>query len=388
VRAVLPFWRRLAIDTRGGGYHLNHGPTGEDLGPAPRHIVAQSRTLWFFSRLVQTPWGEAGDMVAVRQGFDFLAAKLWDQRYGGFAWEVLDDGEPLHPHKHALAQINAILALVEYWRATGDSRALALAEETFDLWDRAAHDPVAGGYVEMHLQNWAPAQGIPGYWASDPGLKMLDTHLHIADGLAALHEVAPGTRLQMRLAELLRILSTVDAADPCGVSAFSRDWTPLPKRRIEYGFDVKRIVLTVRSCRVLGQDPCEHLDLFTRLFDNAIRWGWDRRRGGLFEAGAPGRRAHELTKPWWTQAELLAASALMGRLTGETAYLGIFLRTLGWVERWQVDWEHGDWHARVDHRGRPAGKKAWAWKGPYHVARCLLECRGLLEDAILSPASI
>ena len=350
VQAVLPFWRSRVVDLVNGGYHLNHGSSGRDLGPSARHVIAQTRTLWFFARLARSRWGEPSDLAAARHGFEFLTTRLWDRHSGGFAWEVLADGEPLHPHKHALAQAYALLAIADHWRTSQDEEALALARQTFEVWDRAAHDQACGGYVEMHRHDWSSADGLQGYWARDPGVKMLDTHLHIAEGLAALHLVAPEPRLAARLAELLGILTTADAGDACGVTEFRHDWSPQPKHRVEYGFDVKRIVVTARVCAAAGHDPVEHLELFASLFANAMLRGWDRRDGGLFEAGMPHRRANELVKPWWAQAELLVASLLMWRLTGQRDYAEVFLRTLDWVVRWQVDWDAGDWHAT----GRPS----------------------------------
>ncbi len=378
VDAVLPFWRQRVVDRDRGGYHLRHDLEGRDLGPSPRHVVAQSRTLWFFSRIARSALGEPGDLEAARHGFDFLRSRLWDDRHGGFAWQVLADGEPLEPHKHALGQAYPLLALAEYWQASGDVRALALAARAVEVWDGVAHDSARGGYVEMHRRDWSPAEGLPGYWAQDPKLKMLDTHLHIADGLAALHRVAPEPMLEARLRELLGILTESDRACRQGVTAFRADWTPLPTQRVEYGFDLKRIALTAAVCAAAGVPRETHLELYRQLFAAAMRSGWDRRDGGLFEAGRLGRRAHELVKSWWTQAEALGASLQMWRLTGEARYAAVFLRTLDWVTRFQVDWRRGEWFELVDLRRRPSGCKAGNWKTPCHGVRTALDCLELL----------
>jgi mannose/cellobiose epimerase-like protein (N-acyl-D-glucosamine 2-epimerase family) len=70
---------------------------------------------------------------------------------------------------------------------------------------------------------------------------------------------------------------------------------------------------------------------------------------------------------------LLAALRLHQR-TGDARYGHCYLRTLDWIVGRQVDWVHGDWHERIDHRGRPAGTKAGPWKDPYHQARALIAC--------------
>lgn len=271
-----------------------------------------------------------------------------------------------------------MLALAEYWKASADDRALDLARQTFATWDHGAHDPLHDGYVEMHRRDWSSADGLVGYWAHDPSLRMLDTHLHIAEGLAALHRVAPAPELAARIRELLAVVTTGDSGCCQGVTAFRSDWTPLPKRRVEYGFDVKRIVLTTRICDAVGIREDEHLELYRRLFATVMRYGWDRRDGGLFEAGRSGRPAHERVKSWRTQAEALVASLLMWRLTGDRKYATVFLWTLDWVVGWQVDWLSGEWFELVERRRRPSGRKAWAWKAPYHGPRAILDSLDLL----------
>lgn len=377
---MLPFWRQRVVDRTGGGFHLHHDAAGRDLGPTPKHIIAQARTLWFFSRVHDSVWRAPTDAVAARHGFEYLRAMMWDVRDGGFVWEVGADGHPLSPHKHALAQSYAIYALARFARAFNDGEALNLARRTFELYDDRAHDPVHGGYREMLRRDWSAADGLTGYWAADPDLKLLDTHLHLLEAFAALQSVCPDPLLERRVRELLEIVTTVDATQRQGVTRFHRDWTPIPKTRVEYGFDMKRVWMTEDAARIVGVDRTAVAELHHEVFDRAMTFGWDRRDGGLFNAGRPGCLADELVKTWWTQAEALVASAWMWRATGEARYAHVFLAMLDWIEGYQVDWAHGDWHEKVDHRRRPSGRKAWAWKSPYHVTRAVLESLRLLGD--------
>jgi len=377
--AILPFWRARVIDRDQGGYHLHHDLVGADLGPAGKHIIGQTRTLWFFSRLVRSRWSVPGDLEAARHGFEHLSSTLWDRRHGGFVWEVAWDGAPVHPHKHALAQASAILALTEYWKASGEGAPLDLASRTFEVWDRAAHDPADGGYVEMHRADWSSADGLEGYWALDPGLRMLDTQLHIGEGLAALYAVDPSPRLAARIAEQLRIVTARRAGFEQGVMAFRPGWSPSPVRRVEFGFDAKRIVLIHTICSLAGFDDGANLEGHREIFEAVMAFGWDRRDGGVFEAGRPGRPASELHKSWWTQAETLRSALLLWRLTGDAKYLKVFLGTLRWIARWQVDRDRGGSYEIVDRHRRPSGRKAWAWKAPFHLPRAILDCLGELE---------
>ena len=49
------------------------------------------------------------------------------------------------------------------------------------------------------------------------------------------------------------------------------------------------------------------------------------------------------------------------------------------IMKHQVDWEYGDWHARVSATGKPSGDKAGVWKSPYHNGRAMLQCLRLLS---------
>src|SRR5438067_1534268 len=87
VENVVPFWHPRVIDGA-GGYHLHHDAAGKSLGPRPKRLISQARTMWYFARLTRSPWGSPATREAADHGFEFLTGKLWDATYGGFYWEV------------------------------------------------------------------------------------------------------------------------------------------------------------------------------------------------------------------------------------------------------------------------------------------------------------
>src|SRR5437867_2186162 len=44
---ILSFWYPQVVDTKDGGYRLNHDLEGRWRGPATKHLVTQARTVWF-----------------------------------------------------------------------------------------------------------------------------------------------------------------------------------------------------------------------------------------------------------------------------------------------------------------------------------------------------
>lgn len=120
------------------------------------------------------------------------------------------------------------------------------------------------------------------------------------------------------------------------------------------------------------------LDLYRTLFDYALTYGFDQKAGGVYAGGRLDKAAGNRTKIWWVQAEALVSALQMQCLTGDKMYFDCFLQILDWIVKHQVDWEYGDWHARIRANGKPEGDKADAWKGPYHNGRAILKCLELL----------
>ena len=61
-------------------------------------------------------------------------------------------------------------------------------------------------------------------------------------------------------------------------------------------------------------------------------------------------------------------------------YLKIFKQTFELVEKKFVDWESGEWHARINEEGIPGGNKANIWKAGYHNGRAMIECLEIIKS--------
>jgi mannose/cellobiose epimerase-like protein (N-acyl-D-glucosamine 2-epimerase family) len=381
LEGMLRFWDESLIDTETGGYRLGHDARGRPTGADSRHLVTQARTAWFFARLARSPYGDDRHLEWAAHGVRFLAGPMWDQRHGGFFWEVGPDG-PRDERKHVYGQAFAIFALCELARAARDLTAVAFASEAAELVDRRAHDDVHGGYLESHTADWSPEPESPGLLGRPPGCKTANAHLHLLEALTELALADPAAALpRRRLPELMLIMSrlAVDDAHGTVVDAHQRDWSPWPGDVVSsYGHDVENVSLLMRACRASGIPERLLEPLYASLWDNVLEHGFDSGRGGLYTSGTPGRTAERRDKVWWVQAEGLLSALLMWEQTGEERYRQAFELTLGWIAELQADDTGGDWHAVVDRNGVPSGDKSGPWKGPYHQGRALLECLELL----------
>ncbi|HEV2038007.1 MAG TPA: AGE family epimerase/isomerase [Candidatus Eremiobacteraceae bacterium] len=387
----LPFWEPV-LDTRDGGYHLNHDGRGRWRGSAHKFLVAQARTLWFFSRVARSPYGDEDHRHAARHGYDFLRSRMWDAEYGGFYWCASSSGHKIvQSGKHVYGQSFALFALSEYAQACGDATATDFAKQLFQLLDYHAHDPTYGGYRECLAREWSPAKVERGYIGHPPAVKSMNTHLHLLEAITAYAGLDDRSVVRERLEELRTIIcEKAVCREPTigafGVERHGRDWSPYQDeddRRVSYGHDVEAAWLLMDADVALGKPETASLDVGQALFEHALRFGYDSTRGGFYETGHAGKPADRRSKLWWVQAEGMLGALRLYRATGGAHYASCFQQMLGWIVNHQADWKFGEWHSQVDERSRPSGNKAGPWKEPYHNGRAVLECLKILKDLAL-----
>ncbi|MBI1815252.1 MAG: AGE family epimerase/isomerase [Deltaproteobacteria bacterium] len=390
---IVPFWYPQTLDREHGGYRLHHDRRGRWKGPAPKRAITQARTMWFFARLARSPYGNEGHLAAAAHGFELLRDRLWDERDGGFYWEVDATGRvATHTDKHVISQSYALYALVEYALTSGDASATELAQRTFALMEEYAPDPMHAGYIESFERDWTPTasarpttmMGVP------PSVKSLNAHLHILETYTRYLLLTGDELARQRLVELISLLSeAVVRPNGACTDQHQRDWTPLlapATARVIYGHDLENVWLLMDAVDAIGESQARLLPIYERIVAYSLAYGGDREHGGFFASGPLGSAADRRLKIWWAQAEALVATLRMHRLTDDARYWESFTRTLDWVVRHQVDWRHGDWHADILPNGRVSGDKAGPWKSPYHNGRAMLCCLELLSREPLGTA--
>ncbi len=382
---ILPFWHPQVIDSEDGGYRLNHDINGRWKRRANKRIVTQARTVWFFSRLFNSSYGSNKHLEAAKHGYEFLCDRMWDKEFGGFYWEVDSSGNATKPHKHLYGQAFALYALSEYAPASKDSRAAELAQELFNLLERTAHDARYGGYQEFFRRDWGAVPEDVNYLNATPDTKLMNTHLHLLEAITGYYLLTKDRTAWERLIELIFIQSNAVVRKTVGACTdkHHRDWTPLQgagNERVSYGHALENIWLLTRACNLVGMPNSLLLDLYRTLFNYALQYGFDQKKGGFYYIGSFNKPADKRDKIWWVQAEGLVSALQMYRLTGEEVYFNCFSGTLDWIVRHQVDWQHGDWYAQVAENGKPSGDKAGAWKSPYHNGRAMIKCLELLSS--------
>ena len=382
---IIAFWYPKTIDRTNGGYLLNHDIEGRLKGPGTKMIVTQARMVWFYSHLARTGYGGQEYLDAADAGYRFLKEKMWDQKNGGFYWEVDVTGEKkLRLKKHLYGQSFALYALSEYYLATGKKEALDLATRLFNLMEAKAHDKIYGGYLEWFNEDWTPAPPGELSYMGEPDFKLMNTHLHLLEAMTTFYRASKLPLARERLLELIAIQSNAVVRKGLGACTdkYQRNWEPVLTgnyARVSYGHDLENIWLLNDACDAAGISNYPLLDLYRALFDYALKYGYDEDQGGFFYYGAFNQPAQNREKSWWVQSEACVSALYMYRLTHDARYLRVFEKTYDWIEKHQVDWKNGEWFDTIMPDGTPSGDKAQIWKSGYHNGRAMMECLKILK---------
>lgn len=381
---IVDFWYPRTLDKANGGYTINAGPKGEPKGPGTKGIVTQARMVWFYARLARSGYRKEEMLTAADHGFRFLRDRMWDRQHGGFYWEVDATGaQRIKPKKHLYGQAFALYALSELYLASGRGEVLSLANRLFDVLEKKAHDAKYGGYVESFKEDWTP-DNEPGYMG-DSSLKLMNTHLHLMEAMTWYVRASQSHPAFSRLRELIDIETNAVVRKnlPACTDKYNADWTPrldTPQyARVSYGHDLENVWLIMDAAEAMGEPVQPFVDLFRELWRNSLQYGYDKDNGGFYDSGPIGKPADRKEKVWWVQSEALVSALRMWKVTGDPKYWDVFEKTWNFVDRRQIDWTNGEWHATVLPDLTTRGDKANIWKAAYHNGRATIECLQFLK---------
>jgi len=400
---ILPFWSTRALDTECGGYFTEFDGDGRLVDDAhDKYIVTQSRLVWSFSTFARFADDSSDVLALARHGVDFLVDKFLDQSHGGWRWRVSRAGDPIDEAKLTYGQSFALYALAAFARATGETRAHRLAEETFDILCRNAADSAHGGYYENLERNWRLSAG--GSAAGDR--KSLDIHMHLLEALAELLRLTSDPVHALRLCEVRELIRSrmIDPSTGAGAMQYSLDFEPLPPIVIDrtwiaerpgaralprapvnltsYGHNLELGWLLADADSALGEAGASDVEI-ERLARHALAHGYDQRYGGVYREGPADGSAIDRDKEFWQNAEAMVGFLEAHRITGDEAFLDAFEGTWAFAHTHLVHPDFGEWRIRTTETGEVVvGDLGNAWKNAYHTGRAALECVRRL-DALL-----
>ncbi|MEP6732034.1 MAG: AGE family epimerase/isomerase [bacterium] len=227
VTRILPYWMHEALDERNGGFAGLILDDGSVLADAPKGSILNARILWTFSAAFRALGGTELRATADRAA-SYLSAHFLDPVHGGVYWMVDATGKPTDDRKHVYAQAFAIYALAEHYRATGDEASLVRAIDIFQLIETHGHDLVFGGYEEAFSRDWFVLADARLSAEDVDASKSMNTHLHLLEAYTTLFRVWPDPLLRTRLEQLAELfVTTIVGEDQHAHQFFDGDWTPV-----------------------------------------------------------------------------------------------------------------------------------------------------------------
>ncbi|MBT8215257.1 MAG: AGE family epimerase/isomerase, partial [Acidimicrobiia bacterium] len=282
---IIPFW---ALRTPGGpdGYPELFDDGGEVIPSRSRHIRTQARTLWVHSQLLGSAYGSTLNEEAARRGFDFIEGHFWDQRHGGFHSRLPLDGDA-HA-KHFYDHLMALDAANHFHRATGNQAAERMVADVLEILDKRFRDD-GDGYIEGYATDWSPITHTASLLVKDRSHKTAASHINALNVLTSVQE-STAANLEPELRMLLDIVDrrAVLPKAPMMGEIFTRDWSAVVgSPTVSYGHDLERVWMARTARELIGARPHS----YEPVFDEVVRWGWDRGHGGFYFQGKPGRPA-------------------------------------------------------------------------------------------------
>lgn len=374
VERIMPFWHDTTIDREHGSFILSKGP------PVEKQLVTQSRMVWGFShaKIKNLGDGKRDYLADAKQGYEFLLKHFLDAEHGGYFWTTDAEGKTLNPRKIVYGEAFVIYGFVEYFRASGDTQALANAMKLFTTLQERAHDKLHGGWVEHFQRDWTPIlTSGPEAIVEVGGLKSANTHLHLMEAFTELYMETKDAAVRKALIESLEINQKYFyPADPAK-SCFHRnpDWsfvTAPSSAGLSYGHNVEFAWLMVRAEKALGRNPSwRH---FYAHVNHALKNGYDHARGGLYNRGVGDAPATDTDKVWWVQAEMLAALTDGLKNQSNPEHEHALTQLLDFTSRYMAAPGDGVWFDTVTADGKPkVPAKAHNWKANYHDVRALVK---------------
>jgi mannose-6-phosphate isomerase len=336
---ALPFWAERGFDRARGRFEERLSMNGDLLPEAPVRLMVQGRQIFVYARAATLGWrGGAHDLVATAfhsMVRDFHAV----DGAPGWVHSISREGRVVDARRDTYAHAFVLLAIASYVEATGDRKALTLADEILAFLDANASGGASGGYVDA----------IPPF----DEMRRQNPHMHLFESMLALFEASGEERYLSRARGLFDLFVRAFYQSDAGalLEYFDRDlrpWRGEVGRVVEPGHHFEWIWLLRRFSRFSGVDSSPQVD---GLYGHALRFGAGADGLPFDEVlidGMPRLRSHRA----WPVTEAIKAHVIEaeeGR-AGACDRATMFSHMLS--QRFLLDAPVAGWVDRLDEQGR------------------------------------
>jgi cellobiose epimerase len=381
---ILAYWIKFTVDNENGGFIGRIDHANKIYSEAPKGSVLNSRILWTFSAAYNLTKKKEYLEVAERC-FHYLTEYFVDKEFGGVYWTVNYKGQPLDTKKQIYALAFALYGFAEFYKASGNEKALQAAKNIYNDIVKHSYDKKNGGYFEAFARDWNEIDDLRLSAKDANEKKSMNTHLHILEAFTNLHRVSTTESLRLQLREIIRIFNEYIISAPTNhlVLFFDDEWNKR-SNLVSYGHDIETVWLLQEAVEALNDENLLH-EVKSRSVQmaNAAAEGLDD-DGGLWYEYDPDQNHLIKQKHSWPQAEAMIGFFNIWQNTGDEKYLKQSLKSWEFVKNYMHDKKCGEWYWGVNEDYSPMNTedKVGIWKCPYHNSRACIEIINRINSLI------
>ena len=377
------FWLKNGMDKENGGVYTCLDRKGE-VYSTDKSVWMQGRCAWTFAHLCRL-YGKRDEwMEASKSCLDFMEKYCINPDADGrMYFTVTAEGKPLRQRRYCFSEGFYAIANAEYYGLTGEKvyidRARKAYELIYKLNNGLIDDPTGLG-----------SKTIP---ETRTGRALADPMIFL-NIISVLRRVDPEHREEYdkRSAECTEAIFKYHYHPElkCTLESVALDGTPelwyTAGRVVNPGHDIECSWFLMEEANYRRDEEIHKTA--EQIFRNAIEAGWDNTYGGLLYfidcLGKPTEAYEHDMKLWWPHDEIMIASLMAYRDTGDEYYADWFFKTLDYCKEHFADPEYGEWYGYLRRDGLPTepSTKGSTFKGPFHLPRMLSMTDKMLDEIL------
>ncbi len=371
LKSILRFWLDNSIDYENGGIYTCLDREGNIYG-TEKSVWFQGRALWTFSKAYSIIEKNPEYIRAAKNIYEFLP-KCTDTD-GRMFFTVTNDGKELQKRRYYFSETFAAIGCAEYYRATGDNKALSDAEKYFAV----AYECFKG--IRKNAPKLNPENCD--MKALSPVMIMLSTAQTMRsiagekyDDIAkeCLSEILNGGFLTEKA-----LLESVSGNGEFVNSPTGRIVNPGHSMEAAWFLMLEGIITENNEAVLAGK----------KIIDITFPLGWDKEHGGIIAftdvCNKPPVQLEWDMKLWWPQCETIIALSLAYAIFKDEKYKKMRDKVEKYCQEHFIDKEYGEWYGYLHYDNSVSTTlKGNIFKGPFHIPRLYMLMSVLEEDANL-----
>lgn len=377
------FWLKNGMDRENGGVYTCLDRKGE-VYSTDKSVWMQGRCAWTFAHLCRL-YGKRDEwMEASKSCLDFMEKYCINPDADGrMYFTVTAEGKPLRQRRYCFSEGFYAIANAEYYGLTGEKVYIDRARKAYELIYKLNNGLIADptGLGPKTIPETRTGRAL-----ADPMI-----FLNI---ISILRRVDPEHREEYdkRSAECTEAIFKYHYHPElkCTLESVAPDGTPelwyTAGRVVNPGHDIECSWFLMEEANYRKDEEIHKTA--EQIFRNAIEAGWDNTYGGLLYfidcLGKPTEAYEHDMKLWWPHDEIMIASLMAYRDTGDEYYADWFFKTLDYCKEHFADPEYGEWYGYLRRDGLPTepSTKGSTFKGPFHLPRMLSMTDKMLDEIL------